>query len=311
MPPRSAPRPPRAMDRLSAAVDRIQIATGEAGAGLADRPHDIPVDRIKRNPHQPRTHFDQAEIDRLAKAIEAEEQRRPGRGLLQPISVIAAGNGDYFLVFGERRWRAVTSLGWPTIRAYVQEMDLQDLARVALLENELRQDLNAIERMNGYLTLQQQFKMTHEQLAAAFGQERTEITKILGLARLRPEIREAILDGTQTASTSALVEISACDQELQDRLWQALVSDGASVQRLRRLKQEFSEGAGESVRTTTASTGRGDALARYFVGFSRRLEDLTAEVRDDPAALSDERRSELLLVRDRINALLAKEHRDG
>ena len=308
MPPRSAPRPPRAMERLSAAVDRIQVATGEAPAGLADRPHDIPIDRIKPNPHQPRTHFDHAEIDRLARAIAAEEERRPGRGLLQPISVIAAGGGDYYLVFGERRYRAVKSLGWPTIRAFVQEMSLGDLARVALVENELRRDLNPIERMRGYSALQRQFNMTHEQLGAAFGQDRTEVTRILGLTRLNQDIQDAVLSGEQTASASALFEISACPSSLQEKLWHALVTDGASVKRLRDLKQELEGMAGPSnpdkATASEAQGSRGDAVARYFTGFSRRLEILSAEMRENPSALTEQRRTELARVRDSINRLL-------
>jgi hypothetical protein len=152
--------------------------------------------------------------------------------------------------------------------------------------------------------------MTHEQLAAAFGQDRTEITRILGLARLNQDIQDAVLSGLQTVSASALFEISACPSIVQEKLWQILVTDGASVSRLRGLKQEF-EGMKEAPTpdnpaATQGQSNRGDAVARYFTGFSRRLEVLSAEVRDDPAALTDQRRAELVRVRDSINDLLGK-----
>ncbi len=101
----------------------------------ADRLMVLPVDQIQRNPGQPRKRFDG--IEELAASI-AEN------GLLQPITV-RPKDGCYQVVAGERRFRAVTLLGWETVAAIVRDVDDATAFQLAILENVARRDMDPIE----------------------------------------------------------------------------------------------------------------------------------------------------------------------
>ncbi len=113
----------------------------------SEKIQELPIELIRANPHQSRTVFDKDKIKVLALSI-----RR--RGLLQPISVRPV-NGEYFLIQGERRWRAHKMNGMKTIRAVVIEKEYsdEDMAIDQLIENIVREDLNVIEKANGIKAL--------------------------------------------------------------------------------------------------------------------------------------------------------------
>src|SRR5436190_12082887 len=102
----------------------------------------IPVSSIIANPQQPRKDFDEAELAELRASIRTN-------GLLQPLLVRPKGQG-FELVAGERRLRAVQSLGWREVPAHVRELDDQAVLTLALIENLQRSDLNPIEEAEGY-----------------------------------------------------------------------------------------------------------------------------------------------------------------
>ena len=115
-----------------AAFERREPEPAPSGAPL-----EIPIARIAPNPQQPRRHFDDAELARLADSI--------GRhGVLQPV-VVRERDGGYELVVGERRWRAARLAGRETLPAVVKDVASPDLLELALVENVQRHDLNPIE----------------------------------------------------------------------------------------------------------------------------------------------------------------------
>ena len=99
---------------------------------------DIPVDAIRPNPWQPRTDFDEQELEDLADSIRAH-------GVLQPVLVSQQRDGTFQLITGERRWRAVQLAGMPTVPAVVKEATPQASLEMALVENIQRRDLNPLE----------------------------------------------------------------------------------------------------------------------------------------------------------------------
>jgi len=150
---------------------------------------EVPVDRIERNPNQPRTSFDEAQLGELAASIAVH-------GVLQPVVVRALADGGYELIAGERRLRAAKIAGLGTIPAVVRDSsDDSDSLELALIENLQREDLNAIEAALAYRVLIDRFGLTHEAVARQVGKSRVAISNALRLLELAPETRQAIVDG--------------------------------------------------------------------------------------------------------------------
>ena len=149
---------------------------------------EIPVDRIARNPHQPRSRFDDDETAELAASITQH-------GVLQPIVVRAAADGGYELIAGERRLRAARLAGLTHIPAVVRESAGAESLQIALVENVQREDLNAIEEATAYRELIDQFSLSHEEVARQVGKSRVAVSNALRLLDLAAETREAIADG--------------------------------------------------------------------------------------------------------------------
>jgi ParB family chromosome partitioning protein len=152
---------------------------------------EIPLERIARNPHQPRNRFDEAETAELAASIALH-------GVLQPIVVRASADGGYELIAGERRLRAARVAGLTHIPAVIRESAAGEQLELALVENLQRQDLNAIEEAAAYRELIDRFALSHEEVARRVGRSRVAISNALRLLDLTIETREAIADGRIT-----------------------------------------------------------------------------------------------------------------
>lgn len=152
---------------------------------------EIPIERIARNPHQPRSRFDETETADLAASIALH-------GVLQPIVVRATADGGYELIAGERRLRAAKIAGLTHIPAVIRESADGEQLELALVENLQRQDLNAIEEAAAYRELIDRFALSHEEIARRVGKSRVAVSNALRLLDLIPESREAIADGRIT-----------------------------------------------------------------------------------------------------------------
>lgn len=164
----------------------IPRAGGSEGGVL-----EVPIERISRNPHQPRDRFDDASTAELAASIATH-------GVLQPVVVRATPTGDYELVAGERRLRAARQAGLTTIPVVVRETPTEELLELALVENVQRTDLNAIEEAQAYRELIDRIGFTHEEVAQRVGKSRVAISNALRLLDLASETRAAIVDGRIT-----------------------------------------------------------------------------------------------------------------
>jgi ParB family chromosome partitioning protein len=150
-------------------------------------PVEIPLDRIERNPHQPRTAFDDAALAELAASIAAH-------GVLQPVLVTETLDG-YRLVAGERRLRAAHMAGLARIPAVIRQATEQDQLELALVENLQRTDLNAMEAARAYSQLRDLFGLTHEAIADRVGKARPTIANTMRLLDLEAEVQAAIEGG--------------------------------------------------------------------------------------------------------------------
>ncbi len=190
---------------------------------------ELGLDQIRRNPYQPRIHFESEKLQELAASIREN-------GVLQPVIVRRVDDG-YELVAGERRWRAAQLAGLARIPAIVQEVSDEKLLERALVENIQRDDLNALEEATAYQLLIDQFKLTQEEVAQRVGKSRTAITNTLRLLRLPPPVQQGLLAGEVTMGHArALLPLPKAQQLALSR---DIVKRGLSVRQVEQMVQRL------------------------------------------------------------------------
>ena len=150
------------------------------------RLEEIDVEKIVPNPNQPRSTFDDDALNELAQSIQQV-------GLIQPLLVRKCENGLYELVAGERRLRAVKLLGFLKVPCIIQNnLDTEDSALMALIENLQRENLHYMEEAKCYAALLENYSLTQEQLALRLGKSQSGIANKLRLLKLSPTVSDAL-----------------------------------------------------------------------------------------------------------------------
>jgi len=151
----------------------------------------LPVGNIVPNRYQPRTIFDEAKIDELAKTIHTH-------GIIQPIVVRELEKGKYEIIAGERRFRAIKKLGWDTVPCIIRNMNDKETASMALIENLQREELTPIEEALAFNQLLEIHELTQEALAQRLGKSQSTIANKLRLLKLPKQVQDAILNKSIT-----------------------------------------------------------------------------------------------------------------
>lgn len=185
---------------------------------------------IKASPFQPRRHFDPQQIEELAASIRE-------RGLIQPL-VVRKVDGHYELIAGERRLRAVTSLGQTTVKVVVHEATDQEVAELALIENLQRADLTPLEEAEQYRLLQERFGMKQETIAQHVGKSRAVIANMVRLLDLAPEVRE-LLNQQQITVGHAKVLLQLKDAGMQTTAAQRVARGTLTVRQTEQLVRDL------------------------------------------------------------------------
>ncbi len=149
----------------------------------------IPIEFIKPGPWQPRKIFDKIELESLSSSIK-------NQGIIQPVILkpVKNSNDEYFLIAGERRWRACQLAKIHEIPAIIRDdIDDQKVAELSLVENIQRSELNPIEEAEGYQTLLKKFNYTQEDISKAVGKSRSYIANILRLLNLTDMAKKYLL----------------------------------------------------------------------------------------------------------------------
>ena len=195
-------------------------------------PADIPIDRIERNPYQPRTVFEADQLDQLRASIAAH-------GVLQPVLVTETLEG-YRLIAGERRVRAAQLAGLTRIPAIVRQAAGREQLELALVENLQRADLNAVEEAHAYRQLVDEFGLSHDQIAARVGRARSTVANTIRILELAPATLDAI--GTGRISAGHGRALLGLDPSRQADLLALIERRGLSVRQVeelvRRLREE-------------------------------------------------------------------------
>ncbi len=276
-----------------AGTDKANVSreTSEGETDLVDVPGarfaSVPVEWIVPNLKQPRSAFEQSELDELASSIGA-------LGVLQPVVVRTLTaevledpdqrarlieesekypEARYELVMGERRWRAATLAGLSTIPAIIRETDPDEMLREALVENLHRVQLNPLEEAAAYSQLIEDFGYTQEELSRAVAKSRPQVANTLRLLNLPPSVAERVAAGVLSAGHArALLGLDS--PEAMNDIAERIVREGLSVRATEELVRGAS-GAKPARRSSSQSSPSRTAVAHA----ARIAEALDTSVR--------------------------------
>ena len=166
----------------------------------------IALDLIQPGRYQPRRDMQTAALEELADSIKAQ-------GVIQPIVVRPVDSEKYEIIAGERRWRATQLAGLHTVPAVIRKVPDETAIALALIENIQREDLNPIEEALALKRLQDEFELTHQQVAQAVGKSRAAVTNLLRLVALDEEVKKLLEHGDLEMGHARAVLSLATDKQ--------------------------------------------------------------------------------------------------
>ena len=221
---------------LGRATTRGESEAGEQAAHRNEEGiRDIPIEEIQPNPHQPRTRFEPASLTELATSIREH-------GVIQPVIVTERPDQPqrYWLITGERRWRAARQAGLTIVPAVVREATSQQLLELALVENLQRDDLSPLEEAAAYNTLIDRFDLTQAQVAYRVGKSRSAVANAVRLLGLPAEFQAALNDGLISAGHARAL-LSLASNEDKQRALDQIVARELNVRQAEELVRRWLE----------------------------------------------------------------------
>ena len=254
-------------------------------------PNEISLDQLTPGEFQPRTKMHKETLEELADSIK-------NQGVLQPLLVREKASGRYEIIAGERRWRAAQIAGLKSVPVSIKKVNNNDAAKIALVENLQREDLNAMDQSRGLQRLQMEFNLSQEELAKSIGKSRSAVTNLLRLSKLDKKVQGYLesgeiemgharaLLGVDGATQVALAE-EIIKQSLSVREAEKLVSRKRTTKKstqkttkdpnITSLERELSEDLGAGVRIQSNKSGKGK-LTIEFKGLGQ-LEGILEKLR--------------------------------
>ncbi|MER1987766.1 MAG: nucleoid occlusion protein [Solibacillus sp.] len=205
----------------------------------------IPIVNITPNRYQPRAVFDDDKIEELSRTIHTH-------GVIQPIVVrpIEGEAGQYEIIAGERRYRAMKKLEWTEVPAIVRNLNDRETASIALIENLQREELTAIEEALAYQQLLEMHSLTQEALAQRLGKGQSTVANKLRLLKLPQFVQDAILR-REISERHARALIAIKDEQLQMQLIAATKEFDWNVRQLEQQIHQLLNPAEEPVKKQT------------------------------------------------------------
>lgn len=249
------------LDSVATNVDTPVAAPSEAIAPQSTT-NTLQLKQLRAGKYQPRTKMEQEKLDELADSIARE-------GIMQPLLVRPlAGEKDVFeIIAGERRFRAAKIAGLNEVPVLIRDVNDEQAAIMALIENMQREDLNPLEEAKGIRRLIDEFNFTHEQAAESIGRSRSYTSNLLRLLNLAEPVQEQLLEGQiDMGHARALLAVSAAEQIL---LVHQVVAKQLSVRETERLVKQFLNKDNQSKKIITKERSRDvvrleEALSDYL-----------------------------------------------
>lgn len=183
----------------------------------------INIDSIIPNRFQPRLQFDKEALDELAASIKEH-------GIIQPLVLRRAGD-KFEIIAGERRFKAASLAGLTSVPAIIAELDDNESAEVAIIENTHRRNLSAIEEAKSYKKLLDRNYVTQEQLAKRLGTSQSSVANKIRLLTLAEPVQDAVLhDKISERHARSLLRVN--DKGKQVELLQKIITEKWPVRRL-------------------------------------------------------------------------------
>ncbi len=218
----------RGLDALLGDVAPRETVLPERTEGLQQ----IPVEWLKRGRYQPRKDIEPTKIQELAESIKAQ-------GIIQPILVRQLAPESFEIIAGERRWRAAQLAQLAEVPVLVRELDDKSALAIALIENIQREDLSPLEEAEALQRLIDEFDMTQQTMADAVGKSRAQVTNLLRLLGLEPEVK-ALLNNREldVGHARALLPLAA---ELQIKAARKVAQQGLTVRMTENLAKQLQQ----------------------------------------------------------------------
>lgn len=265
----------RGLDALLGNIDAQHQQSGVADGVLQH----IALDLICRGKYQPRREIDPQALQELADSIKTH-------GVMQPIVVRVSKDNRYEIIAGERRWRASLLIGLDVIPAIIRDADDQAVIAMALIENIQRENLNAIDEAIAMQRLQDEFNLTHKQVASAVGKSRATVANLIRLLSLNDDVIKLVSCGDismgharailslsdelqkKAASIVVLSQLSVRQTEALVKRLLISVAEKSSVMpevnnNLILLEQQLAEQLGSSVNIKCGLKGKGKLIINY------------------------------------------------
>lgn len=265
-PAQTAPKPAQAEKRASESLSKAPKAPAVVSQSTKNEPpekktslDEVPIELVKPNPDQPRTHFNKEELEELSASIQKD-------GLLQPILVREAADG-YEIIAGERRWQACKLAKMKTVPVRIKEADDMKVLELALIENLQRSDLNPIEEAYGYKRMMERGNRTQSEVAAAVSKGRSTIANALRLLDLPEDAQQLLFEDKITAGHARAI-LSVPSMEGRKKLTEKLANEKLSVRETESLARLM---AGRE--NKAASTEKKPPLPKFY---KTAAKDLTA-----------------------------------
>ena len=182
---------------------------------------ELKVVEVEPNRKQARKEFNYKKLEELAESIKTF-------GVLQPI-IVAKKDGYYEIIAGERRWRASKLANMKTIPAIIREDEDEENTHISIIENVQRENLNAIEKAQGYKEAMENYNLSVEEFAKKIGKTKSAITDILQILNLSDKVLElARRENLSEAGCKMLLEIEDQDKQYEMALY--ILEDGLSIE---------------------------------------------------------------------------------
>ena len=196
----------------------------------------LPIEQLTPGKYQPRQDMSPEALDDLASSIRSQ-------GIIQPIVVRPISNDTYEIIAGERRWRAAQLAELDLVPCIIKDVPDEAAVAIALIENIQREDLNAMEEAIALQRLQDEFELTHQEVADAVGKSRTSITNYLRLNKLEPDVKTLMEHGDlEFGHAKVLLGLTGDEQILAAR---KVVAKGLTVRETEKLVNTIAEGEKE------------------------------------------------------------------
>ena len=249
---------------LGRGLDALISTDDELHTGGSSSINEVPVEKIKANPNQPRREFSETSLEELAESIRQI-------GIIQPITLRQMEDGTYQIIAGERRWRASQMAGLNSGPAYVRTADDEKMMQMALVENIQREDLNAIEIALAYQNLIEQYHLTQDKLSEKIGKNRATIANYLRLLKLPAQVQMA-LRNKEVDQGHARALLGLDKPTLQVKLFNEIKEKGYSVRQVEDMVKALNNG--ETVKSGRHTMKAKNRLPEEYNELKNRLAEV-------------------------------------